>query len=120
MGHDEGVDEIGLLVKELCVEGNHGIKDSQSFSFGFGQIIIKIITGFVFTIVPVGKVKDFIDCVKISLDFVLAVPRFIFGAWEWNVLSFRLNFIEFVIFVDDLLHFMDWVKDCWENGVDLV
>jgi hypothetical protein len=51
---------------------------------------------------------------------ILAVPRFIFGTGEWNVGSFRLNFIEFVMVVDDLLHFMDWVKDCWENGVELV
>jgi hypothetical protein len=120
LGHDEGMDEIGLLVEELCVEGNHGIEYGQSFSFGFEVKIIKIVAGLVFTIVPVDKVKDFIDGVEVSIDLILADPRLIFGVGEWNVASFRLNVLELVMVVDDLLDFMDWVKDCWENRVELV
>lgn len=83
-------------------------------------MIIKIVAGLVFTIVPVDKVEDFIDGVIVSIDLIFTDPRFIFGVGEWNVASFKVNFIELVKFVDDLLDFIDWAKDRWENRIDLV
>jgi hypothetical protein len=83
-------------------------------------MVIKMIAGLIFTMVPVDKVKDFIDGIIISIDFILANPGFIFGIGEWNVFSFRLYFLELVMIVDDLFDFRDWVKDGGENSVDLV